>query len=91
MIAMLLAAQISAATLPQATPLDTVLPPRGYIAPAGALVRNLPAKACPGSGRLETSFGSPTALYRRGDRPAKPLLRWVDYPDARHCLAEAAP
>jgi hypothetical protein len=91
MIAMLLAAQISTAALPQGVPLEAVPPPKGVIATAGRLIRALPAKNCPGAGRMETSFAKPTALYRFGDRPAKPLLRWADYPDARSCLVETAP
>jgi hypothetical protein len=91
MIAMLLAAQITAAALPQGLPLEAVPPPRGYIAPMGGLIRGLPAKNCPGSGRMEASFRRPIALYRSGDRPAKPLLRWADYPDPRICAVEVAP
>jgi hypothetical protein len=91
MIAMLLAAQIAAAPLPQGAPLETIPPPRGYIAPMGGLIRGLPAKNCPGAGRMEASFGKPIALYRSGDRPAKRLLRWADYPDPRICAVEVAP
>jgi hypothetical protein len=88
---MLLAAQIAAAALPRGLPLEAVPPPRGYIAPIGGLIRGLPAKNCPGAGRLETAFAKPAALYRYGDRPAKPLLRWADYPDAYICAVEVAP
>jgi hypothetical protein len=91
MIAMLLAAQIASAALPQGLPLEAVPPPRGYIMPATGLVRLLPARNCPGAGRMETSFARPTALYRSGDRPAKPLLRWMDYPEPRGCLVQVAP
>jgi hypothetical protein len=92
MIALLLAAQLAAATLPQGSPLETIPPPRGYIVPPRGVIRALPATTCPGSGRMEASFGKPTALYRYGDRPGKILRRWVDYPVPRSCLVvEVAP
>jgi hypothetical protein len=93
MIAMLLAAQITAVAVPQGLPLEAILPPRGYITPriGNGIVRALPAKSCPGAGRMETSFAEPAALYRRGDRPAVMLRKWVDYPEGRYCHVEAAP
>jgi hypothetical protein len=99
MLALLLAAQITAAAAPQGLPLDVIPPPRGYvippprgyIMPLPGLIRGLPAKTCAGAGRMEASFGKPTALYRSGDRPAKPLARWADYPDPYICAVEAAP
>jgi hypothetical protein len=91
MLALLLAAQITAAPAPQGLPLDVIPPPRGYIMPLPGLIRGLPAKTCAGAGRMEASFGKPIALYRTGDRPAKRLLRWADYPDPRICAVEAAP
>ena len=93
MIAMLLAAQITAAALPQGVPLETIPPPRGFIAPAraGDIIRTLSAKACGADlGRMEVSMAQPTALYRKGDRPAKGLRNWVDYPNGQLCLVEAA-
>ena len=92
MIAMFLAAQI-AVSLPQGLPLEVIPPPRGHITPrfANGVVRALPSHNCPGGGRLEASFAAPAAIYRRGDRPAKPLLRWTDYPDPQSCLVEIAP
>ena len=92
MIAMLLAAQLSAAALPQGLPLEAVPPARGYIAPriVNGIVRALPAKNCPDAGRMETAF-EPAALYRKGDRPAVMLRKWVDYPDPRMCAVEVAP
>lgn len=93
MIALLLAAQIGAAALPQGLPLETVPPPRGYITPGRAtdIIRTLPAtKACGADlGRMEVSLAQPTALYRKGDRPAKGLRDWVDYPQGQLCLVEA--
>jgi hypothetical protein len=40
---------------------------------------------------MEASLTEPTALYRKGDRPAKGLKRWADYPDAKACLLGDAP
>jgi hypothetical protein len=93
MIAMLLAAQITAAALPQGLPLEMIPPTREYITPGRArdIIRTLPAaKACGANlGRMEVSLGQPTALYRKGDRPAKGLRNWVDYPQGQLCLVEA--
>ena len=93
MIAMLLAAQITAAVLPQGLPIETIPPPRGDIASGRTrdIIRTLPAaKACGANmGRMEVSLGQPTALYRKGDRPAKGLRNWVDYPQGQLCLVEA--
>ncbi len=98
MIAMLLAAQLSAEIV-RGMPAEAVAPPRGETVQAvrvlpgfpGGLVRILPSGNCPGAGRMETSLPEPTALYRKGDRPAKGLKNWADYPDPRMCLVEAAP
>jgi hypothetical protein len=65
---------------------------QNFVAPAPArsaeIIRQLPRKAvCKNDlGRLEVSFATPVALYRKGDRPAKPLQNWVDYPDGAVCL-----
>jgi hypothetical protein len=97
MIAMLLAAQLSAG-IPHGLPLDVVPSPRGGITrivptQENGLIRILPRlkSECPGAGRLEASLAEPTALYRAGDRPAVALRKWIDYPDGRGCLVEAAP
>jgi hypothetical protein len=85
MIALLLAAQLSA---------DIARgPAAGIPAPKSDLIRTLPkAQACfGGAGRMEVSLAQPTALYRSGDRPAAPLRKWVDYPEAQHCLVGGAP
>jgi hypothetical protein len=95
MIAILLAAQLSGA-VPQGAPLDqnplnsaTV---RGAIGVGSELIRTLPAPAtCPGAGRMEASLARPMALYRKGDRPPRMYLKWVDYPDGRLCHVGAAP
>jgi hypothetical protein len=94
MIAMLLAAQLSA-EIARGMPADVVPPPKAglvRIFPGpGAVVRALPSGSCPGAGRMEASLAKPAALYRHGDRPAKPLLNWTDYPDPRSCLVETGP
>jgi hypothetical protein len=94
MIAMLLAAQLSAEIV-RGMPVD-VVPPRDpalvrmAAAPGIGFVRRLPvAKSCPGAGRMEASLAEPTALYRHGDRPAVALRKWVDYPDGQFCQVEA--
>jgi hypothetical protein len=94
MIAMLLAAQLSAEIV-RGMPVD-VVPPRDAAlvrmaaAPGIGFVRRLPvAKSCPGAGRMEASLAEPAALYRRGDRPAVALRKWVDYPDGQFCQVEA--
>jgi hypothetical protein len=96
MIALLLAAQISAEIV-RGMPIDVVPPPKSAVVrvvptEGAGIVRRFPvAKSdCPGAGRMETSLAKPMALYRKGDRPAKPLLDWTDYPDAHGCLVEAA-
>jgi hypothetical protein len=92
MIALLLAAQLSAIQ----TPADTMgarVPPN-FVTPQSnrELIQRLkPAEPCGGAGRMETSFGVPATLYRQGDRPAKLFSRWQDYPEPRGCLVEAKP
>jgi hypothetical protein len=95
MIAMLLAAQLSAEIV-RGMPLDAVPHPNAALVsmaaaqPLPGLVRRLPiAKGCPGAGRMEASFAEPAALYRHGDRPAVTLRKWVDFPDGRYCQVEA--
>lgn len=85
MIAMLLAAQLSA-EIGRGMPADVVSPAKGE------LIRILPrpSRCFGGKGRMEVSFAKPTALYRKGDRPAKMYLRWIDYPAAKTCLTETA-
>lgn len=81
MIALLLATQIAAAA-----------PPPNFVAPK-ELLRSLPARqACMTEppGRAEVALKTtPSALYRQGDRPAKPYLRWADYPDGAVCAVGA--
>ena len=96
MIAMLLAAQLSAEIV-RGMPADAVAPPNAAAVRAqpfhrGGLITALPAPAnCLGAGRMEASFADPAALYRNGDRPPKMYLRWESYPDGRLCRLGGAP
>jgi hypothetical protein len=85
MIALVLAAQLIAADVPRN-------PPGAFVSPRAEIIQTLPrATACMGGvGRLEASLAEPAALYRKGDRPAKGLRRWADYPQASVCLIGAA-
>jgi len=92
MIALLLAAQLSAIQTP-ADIMGARLPPN-YIVRLDRVIdpRQLkPATPCGAAGRMEARYREPTALYRRGDRPAKVFSRWQDFPEARGCLVEAKP
>jgi hypothetical protein len=96
MIAMLLIAQLSS-EIGRFSPPDPVArapavqPYRVDPDMPGGLLRIKPKGDCPGAGRLEASLPEPTALYRHGDRPAKGLKKWADYPDPKACLVEVAP
>ncbi|HEY2356236.1 MAG TPA: hypothetical protein VGH86_02205 [Phenylobacterium sp.] len=91
MIAMLLAAQLVAGA-PQGLSLETI--PAPNIATVAAqkgdlvqiLARSRPSDCFGGAGRMEVSLAEPAALYRKGDRPAHGLRRWVDYPQASLCM-----
>jgi hypothetical protein len=85
-IALALAAQLSV----EAPTLPTVQLFRAPPIRSSELIRTLPNKSvCGGNpGRLEASTAQPAALYRRGDRPAKGLRNWIDYPDGALCLVE---
>ena len=91
MIALFLAAQLGAATLPSILPPEQIVLPRIVAASRGTVLQARPVAAgCVGSpGRVEASVAEPTALYRKGDRPAKGLRRWADYPEASMCLIGA--
>ena len=72
---------------PNATTLSYVVAPDGK-----SLIRTLPGKQVCMShpGQVEVSLKTtPTALYREGDRPAKGLKKWADYPDGSLCAVEA--
>lgn len=87
MIAMLLIAQLSA----QAPILPAVqtLPPRAEAGAAFA-ARQKPHPCVANLGRMEVSTAEPTALYRKGDRPAKGLREWASYPAPQICLIGGA-
>lgn len=84
MIALLLIAQISAAA-----PVSPTVPSFFAAAPrrSSEMIRLLPGRvACKNDvGRMEVGYAQPTALYLPGDRPAKGLRKWADYPDGTLC------
>jgi len=85
MIAMLLIAQLTAQAAP-AMPAVQALAPR---AETGSLLiadRQKPHPCVANLGRMEVSLAQPTALYRKGDRPAKGLREWASYPKPELCL-----
>lgn len=91
MIALLLAAQLSAQALP-APPATQLFDAPSQVRPS-EIIRALPKKGVcggPNAGRLEVSLAQPAALYRKGDRPAHGLKDWAAYPDGQLCLVEAA-
>jgi hypothetical protein len=85
MIALVLASQLLgvAPANPNAQAFFTPVAPR-----SSGLIKTLPRNvACKNDlSRMEVSFAQPAALYRHGDRPAKGLKNWVDYPDGALCL-----
>ena len=85
MIALVLASQLLGAA-PANPHMQTFAAPAPL--PASELIKTLPRTAvCKNElSRMEVSFAQPAALYRHGDRPAKGLKNWVDYPDATMCL-----
>ncbi len=87
MIALLLAAQLAVPFNPNAQTFDAAAPPH-----SSEIIRFLPHKAaCKNDlGRLEASYAQPIALYRHGDRQAKVLKNWIDYPNGVLCSVEAA-
>jgi len=102
MIAMLLMAQLGAAQLDRdfsRAPADSAAAVAdGPAQPAellpafpGLRARVVTSGRCPAAGRMEASTLEPLALYRKGDRPAKGLKNWADYPDAKACLLGGAP
>ena len=85
MIALVLASQLLgvAPANPNAQAFAAPVAPR-----SSDLIRTLPRKAtCKNDlSRMEVSFAQPAAVYRQGDRPARGLKNWVDYPDGALCL-----
>lgn len=87
MIAMLLIAQLSAAPITPAV--QQITPPRTELA-ASLLARPKAHPCIANLGRMEISLAEPTALYRKGDRPAKGLKEWASYPEPQLCLIGGA-
>lgn len=82
MIALLLAAQLSAAA-PQAQPPAVVPPAKGDFVE----LQRRKATNCIGNiGQMEVSYLKPAALYRHGDRPPQGLRRWADYAEPMLCI-----
>ena len=89
MIAMLLAAQLSAEVV-RGAPADVVLPARpamvGESADLVRMHRFRQAKICSAASRLQTSFATPTLLYRQQDRARTHVSKLKDLPPAEACL-----
>ncbi len=103
MIGLLLIAQLGAAQLsadvagasamdllkaPQASNAETFRALPGF---PGALARVQRGGRCPVAGQMEASAREPTALYRKGDRPAKGFRSWASYPEPQLCLTGDTP
>ena len=91
MIAMLLAAQLSAEVM-RGMPADVVAPTGPAIVQSGELVRMhrfRQAKICSAASRLQTSFATPTLLYREQDRARTHFSKLKDLPPAEACLVGA--
>jgi hypothetical protein len=84
MIAVLLAAQLSAAAL--GAPAADLLPGLAQ-APLIRPNRSGPPKACSGSTRLQTSAAQPMLLFREQDRAAARPRKLAELPPAEICLA----
>jgi hypothetical protein len=88
MIAMLLAAQLSAEIV-RGTPADVVRPKPAVIGESGEVVRMhrfRQAKVCSAASRLQTSYATPTLLYREQDRARTHVSKLKDLPPAEACL-----
>jgi hypothetical protein len=91
MIAMLLAAQLSVVAVPGA-PADVALPRSAVIGESSDVVRMhrfRQAKICSAASRLQTSFATPTLLYRERDRARTHFSKLKDLPPAEACLVGA--
>ena len=92
MIAMLLAAQLSAEVM-RGAPADVALPRPAVIGESTELVRMhrfRQAKICSAASRIHTSFATPTLLYREQDRARTHFSKLKDLPPAEACLVGAA-
>ena len=91
MFAMLLAAQLSAEIV-RSLPADVVFPRVVVISESTELVRMhrfRQAKICSAASRLQTSFATPTLLYREQDRARTHISKLKDLPPAEACLVGA--
>jgi hypothetical protein len=92
MIAILLAAQLSA-ELVRGAPADIVAAKPVIIGESAELIRMhrfRQAKICSAASRLQTSFASPTLLYRPQDRARTHISKLKDLPPAEACLVGSA-
>lgn len=92
MIAMLLAAQLSAEIV-RGMPADVVLPRKPAVRESAELLRFrqfrlATAGACSGASQLQTSTGTPTLLFREQDRAAARARKLQDLPPGELCLAQ---
>ena len=91
MIAMLLAAQLSAEIV-RGMPADVVLPAKPATQEVTLLDqrrRLVTAKACSAASRLQTSDTTPVLLYRPEDRARTRLSKLKELPPAEACLVGA--
>jgi len=91
MFAMLLAVQLSAEIM-RGPPSDVVAPKSVVIGESTELVRMhrfRQAKICSAASRLQTSFATPTLLYRQQDRARTHVSKLKDLPPAEACLVGA--
>jgi hypothetical protein len=88
MIAMLLAAQLSAEIV-RGIPGDVALPAKPAMQESSELFQNrrfVNAKACSAASRLQTSDATPALLYRPQDRARTKVSKLKDLPPAEPCL-----
>jgi hypothetical protein len=86
MIAILLAAQLSAEVMRGPTDLAAATPPVGESAEFFERRQLRSAKACSAASRLETSAATPALLYREQDRARTRFSKLKDLPPAVGCL-----
>ena len=88
MIAMLLAAQLSAEIV-RSGPADVALPAKPAMQESAELIqqrRFVNAKVCSAASRLHTSDATPALLYRPQDRARTRFSKLKDLPPAEACL-----
>jgi hypothetical protein len=92
MIAILLAAQLSAVAVQGAPPAAMAFPRLAIVGENADVVRMhrfRQAKICSAASRLQTSFATPTLLYREQDRARTHFSKLKDLPPAEACLVGA--